>query len=265
MSTTRQQIQTQLKRIEEEKDVRVVYACESGSRAWGFPSVDSDYDVRFIYAHPQDWYLSINVESKRDVIELKSKDELDINGWDLRKALKLLRKGNPPLAEWLGSPIVYLDEFGVADQMRCLIQQHYSPVAASYHYLHMAKGNHRVYLKGSTVWVKKYFYVLRPLLAILWIERDFGIVPTEFQTLVDNVVDSIELRNDIEKLVASKLRGEEMKWGPRIESINKFVNAEFARLEDKKFESALEPTWAHGSIDSFNHVFRSALEDVWEQ
>ena len=162
-------IQTRLQDIEREEHVQIFYACEAGSRAWGFPSADSDYDVRFIYLHPRDWYLSVDLEYKRDVIERDIDGPLDVSGWDLRKALSLLLKGNPPLMEWLGSPIVYLERFTVADQMRDLMAQHYSPVASLYHYLHMARGNYRDYLKGPTVWVKKYFYVLRPLLAIRWI------------------------------------------------------------------------------------------------
>jgi predicted nucleotidyltransferase len=256
-------IQKHLQDIEAEKDVRIVYACESGSRAWGFASADSDYDVRFIYVHPVDWYLSVNLESKSDVIECARPDGdlLDVSGWDLRKALQLLRKGNPPLIEWLGSPTVYLDKHGVADRMRTLMQQYYSPIACAYHYLHMAQGNYRVYLKGSTVWVKKYFYVLRPLLAIRWIEQGFGIVPMEFQTLVDTVVDSAELQDEIAKLVESKRQGEELKWGPRVEPINEFIRDEFARLVGKQFKQ--DAKRAKGSIDAFNGVFRIALAEVW--
>ena len=101
-------ILAQLNEIEKNHDVVILYACESGSRAWGFPSADSDYDVRFIYLRPVKWYLS--VEEKRDVIEVPINEQLDINGWDLRKALQLFRKSNPPLMEGLGSPIVYLEK-----------------------------------------------------------------------------------------------------------------------------------------------------------
>ena len=94
-----------LARIEEEHDVRIVFACESGSRGWGFSSPDSDYDVRFIYAHDLDWYLT--VFPGRDVIELPIDDVYDVSGWDLRKALGLLRNGNATLVEWLSSPVVY--------------------------------------------------------------------------------------------------------------------------------------------------------------
>ena len=96
------EILARLSHLENEESVKIVYACESGSRAWGFPSADSDYDVRFLYLRPQAWYLSIDLEKKRDVIERPIDDQIDLNGWDLRKALWLYRKSNPPLLEWLG-------------------------------------------------------------------------------------------------------------------------------------------------------------------
>src|SRR6201990_2789542 len=100
-----QRVRDALAQVEAERHVRVLYACESGSRAWGFASRDSDYDVRFLYVHEPDWYLS--VQDRRDVIEEPLSDELDVSGWELRKALRLLRKSNPPLLEWLKSPFVY--------------------------------------------------------------------------------------------------------------------------------------------------------------
>lgn len=104
------EIMRRIKAAEQEHNVKVLYAVESGSRAWGFASPNSDYDVRFIYAHPKDYYLTIDIEDKRDVIEYPIVDEIDINGWDIRKALKLFWKSNPAFIEWLQSPIVYLDD-----------------------------------------------------------------------------------------------------------------------------------------------------------
>jgi predicted nucleotidyltransferase len=138
-------ISSQLKMIEESYQVRILYALESGSRAWGFASLDSDYDVRFLYVHPVEWYLSIR--DQRDVIEIPITDSLDINGWDLKKALKLFCKSNSPLLEWLRSPIVYRDVEGLAESLRNLIPTCFSPKNGMYHYLHMAKGNFREYLQ----------------------------------------------------------------------------------------------------------------------
>ena len=229
----RTQIVERLDAIEREYDVRILYACESGSRVWGFPSLNSDYDVRFIYARPRDWYFSINVEDKRDVIERPINDLLDINGWDVRKALRLLRKSNPPLLEWLASPIVYREDHTFTDGIRAAIPASYSPVASFYHYLNMARNNDRTHLKGDVVRAKKYFYVLRPLLAVLWIEQDLGMVPIEFATLVERCVPDSALRAAIDDLVERKRGGEELADVPRIDVISDFIDEQMERLATK--------------------------------
>jgi predicted nucleotidyltransferase len=256
-----EKISRRISEIENEEQVKIFYACESGSRAWGFPSADSDYDVRFLYLHPRDWYLSVDLERRPDVIEHPIDGMLDASGWDLRKALRLLRKSNPPLVEWLGSPTIYREQFSVADQLRQLAASNYSPIASLYHYLRMAQGNYRDYLKGPVVWIKKYFYVLRPLLAILWLERDLGLAPTEFAKLLGKTVDSPELRSAIEKLLEATQRGVELDRGPRIGAISDFIERELTRLEGIQFgDDYIRPV---GSIDDFNRLFRAALDEVW--
>ncbi|MFN6207883.1 MAG: DNA polymerase beta superfamily protein, partial [Planctomycetota bacterium] len=145
MSEVSPKIQTEIKRrlaeVERDEYVTILYACESGSRAWGFESQNSDYDVRFIYTRPRDWYLTIDLERRRDVIERPINDEIDLNGWDVRKALQLFAKTNPPLIEWLFSPVVYLQHGWFADHMRRLAPGVYNFTSARYHYLHMAEGN----------------------------------------------------------------------------------------------------------------------------
>lgn len=221
-------IQSELDRIEQEAQVSVLYACESGSRAWGFESEDSDYDVRFIYLHRTEWYLTI--QDKRDVIERPLEEGLDVSGWDLTKALELFRKSNPPVLEWLQSPIAYREKSSAVTRMRELMPEYYSPISCMYHYLHMAEGNYRDYLKGDEVRLKKYFYVLRPVLACLWIESGLGVVPTEFRVLMDRLVDDPQLRADIEKLLAAKKQGEEIDVGPRVPSISEFLDKQLSRL-----------------------------------
>jgi uncharacterized protein len=250
-------ILSELLKIEAGEQVKIVFACESGSRAWGFPSADSDYDVRFIYLHPQDWYLS--VYEKRDVIELPLSQGLDINGWDLRKALQLFGKSNPPLMEWLGSPIIYLEKFTVAQKLRDLAPVFYHPTRCLYHYFSMAKHNYREYLQGEDVWVKKYFYVLRPILAMRWIERGLGVAPTDFHVLVDRLVDDVELRNAIQALILAKQSGAELDRGRRIPAISDFLAVEMEH-------------WETSGIDSYNRqvtyapldeLFRLSLMEVW--
>lgn len=223
------QIQSELNRIERENKVRVLFAVESGSRAWGFASRDSDYDVRFIYAHQRDWYLS--VDQRRDVIEEPINDSLDISGWDLRKALQLLRKANPALMEWLKSPIVYRADPEFALLFGHLAAEFHSPERSFLHYLHMARGNARDYLRGDFVKLKKYFYVLRPMLAAQWIERGLGPVPMAFATLVNQLVKDPLARIHIEVLTARKRAGEELDLAHRIPVISRFIEAELTRLE----------------------------------
>ena len=221
-------VNDELDRIEKEESVRVLYACESGSRAWGFKSADSDYDVRFIYLRPADWYLTI--QKKRDVIEKPIDGDLDISGWDLPKTLELFRKSNPPLLEWLQSPIIYREVGTAASRLRGLMPSYYAPISCMYHYLHMAQGNYRQYLQGDSVWVKKYFYVLRPVLACMWIEAGHGVVPTQFSILVERLVPSGAVREAIDDLVKQKLAGQELDQGPRIPGISDFLDEQLSRL-----------------------------------
>jgi predicted nucleotidyltransferase len=252
------EIVTRLRQIELDEDVVILYACESGSRAWGFPSADSDYDVRFLYVRRRDWYLSIDLEHKRDVIERPLADNLDISGWDLRKALALLRKSNPPLLEWLTSPTVYLEQGHIADKIRALASEFYSPVATMHHYLHMARGNYRDYLKGDVVWIKKYFYLLRPLLAIQWIESQPGPPPMEFGTLVDRLVTSPELKREIEVLLERKRAGDELDRAPKIPVISDYIDAEMARLEIALIGRKM-PT---PGVEKLNALFREAVDEI---
>jgi predicted nucleotidyltransferase len=152
---------------------------------------------------PRDWYMSIDLEKRRDVIERPIEGDLDINGWDIRKALQLLRKSNPPLLEWLGSPIVYR-ESAVAAWMRALAKQYLCAASCAYHYLHMALRTYRQHLQGEEISLKKYLYALRPLLAVLWLERGCGIVPTEFGVLCERLLEDRQLLGAIADLLEKK-------------------------------------------------------------
>jgi hypothetical protein len=251
-------IRSHLREIEVTENVRIAYACESGSRAWGFPSADSDYDVRFLYVRPVEWYLSI--DEKRDVIERLVSEGMDINGWDLKKALGLFRKSNPPLLEWLGSPIVYLEKYSITTEMRELMPVYYSPTTCLYHYLHMARGNFRDYLKGGEVWVKKYFYVLRPILAMNWIEKGLGVVSTDFNVLVDKLVTDPKLRTEIDRLLSAKRAGAELERGPRIEPISEFIEQELERWEKNEIVNHTRPA---ASANKLDELFRKSLGEVW--
>lgn len=250
-------ISEQLSIIEAEHDVCILFAVESGSRAWGFASRNSDYDVRFIYIHKPNWYLSIR--DRRDVIECPISNDLDISGWDLRKALGLFSKSNPPLLEWLGSPIIYKDDYGLADKLREMLITAFQPNRSMYHYLHMARGNYREYLKGEVVRLKKYLYVLRPILACLWIEKYGTMPPTEFSKLVRDARLSVTLNAAIDELLARKMSGDELDTAPKVPVLNEFIEQ---MLDHYSLLSGKRPTPV-ADYDALDLLFREMLQAVW--
>ena len=216
----RERIQEQLRRIEESEDIKILLAVESGSRAWGFASPDSDYDVRFVYIRRTEDYLKL--DAIRDVIELPIDDVLDINGWDLQKTLRLLYKSNPTLFEWFSSPIVY-QETEFADKFRDLMMYYFSSKKTLYHYISMAEGNYREYLKGDLVRAKKYFYVLRPVLACQWI-LDWGTPPPMLFSELIKAELPVELIDVVNQLLELKMNAPEVKSIKRISEINEYFD-----------------------------------------
>jgi predicted nucleotidyltransferase len=213
-------VNKKLLKIEKEHNVKILYAVESGSRAWGFESTDSDYDVRFIYVHDKNWYL--NILPKRDVIEYPIIDEYDYSGWDLRKTMFLINKSNPVFFEWLKSPIVYYKDEYFYNIMEQLSKRYFSPISSVYHYLHMASGNYRQYLQLDKIKIKKYFYVLRPIMACMWIEKYKESPPMEFEKLLTQISDK-EFLDKINELLSRKKSGIELGIEPKIAVINNFI------------------------------------------
>ncbi|MDE6320182.1 MAG: nucleotidyltransferase domain-containing protein, partial [Lachnospiraceae bacterium] len=181
MRDIEKEISKKLDEIEEKEGVRILHAVESGSRAWGFASPDSDYDVRLVYVSPEKDYLRL--DEPRDVIEWQLDEVLDINGWDLKKALRQFFKGNATLFEWSGSPIVYRTTSDW-EKVRKISKQYFSEKAAVYHYYGTANSTFQGYLLGDTVRYKKYFYALRPLLAARYIEKYHEAPPVLFDDLL---------------------------------------------------------------------------------
>lgn len=219
-------IQQKLDEIEKTENVKIIHCIESGSRAWGFASPDSDYDVRFIYVHKPEHYLRL--DSLRDVIEWQLDDTLDINGWDLQKALRLLYRSNPTLFEWNNSPIVYrtTEQW---DRVREVINHYFRSKSELYHYLSMAKSNYREYLKGETVRLKKYFYVLRPILACKWILDKNSPPPTLFTELVEAELEE-NLRPIVYGLLERKMNTPELGTGKRIDELNEYIDIQLNKL-----------------------------------
>jgi len=253
------EVKNELTNLEKDKNIKILYAVESGSRAWGFESKDSDWDVRFIYVHQYDWYLSIN--EKKDNIEKMLPNDIDLSGWELKKTLLLFRKSNSPLLEWLRSPIIYKEEFGTAAQLRDAVKSYFNPKSCLYHYLHMANGNYEAYFKNESVKLKKYFYVLRPILACCWIERTNEMAPMEFDILLNSEVSDSILKSEINNLLIKKKNGDELKTGNRINVIDKFIieklNYYKNFLTDFKFNNSI-------NNDLLNTIFRDTLKEVWK-
>ncbi len=217
-----------LKKIELQENIHILMAVESGSRAWGFASPDSDYDVRFIYSRPVEEYLRLDIT--RDVIELPINDLLDINGWDISKTLRLLYRSNPTLFEWASSPIVYLDD-GFLDVLRPILPKYFHSKNGLYHYLNMAKSNYREYLKGEMVRAKKYFYVLRPILACRWILDRRSPPPMRFSELAAAELDP-DLKPEVEHLLDLKMNAPEFKLIPRMDPVNKYLDKSIESVEE---------------------------------
>lgn len=253
-----QTIRQHLKELESEKQIRVLYAVESGSRAWGFASTDSDWDVRCIYIHHPDWYLSI--DEKKDSFERMFPGEIDVAGWELRKALRLFRKSNPPMLEWLRSPFCYREETPLAQRLKEASSQYFNPKSCLYHYLNMAARNYATYFKGEEVRLKKYFYILRPLMACSWIKRTGAIAPMEFQELWEAETMSEHTRIAIGELLQRKMAGDELSKGKRIPIIDTYVDERFAEMREYLKELTVDD-----GPDTLllNTIFRIALEEAW--
>ena len=259
-----EEIAKRLRAAEEEHGIKILYACESGSRAWGFASPDSDYDVRFIYARPRDWYLSFDVERRRDVVEYPIVDEIDCSGWDIRKALYLFTRTNGALLEWLNSPVKYIEEGSFAPRLRTLAPNVLSKLALCYHYSHMARRNAREYLLKDKMRLKKYFYVLRPLLAIRYIEQDLGVPPVEFEKLVDSVAPD-EIKPGIEELLSLKRNMPELGLGEPIKEINDFIENESERHGQAYHGQGRPDLLDRGDLrNQLNDIFRIVISEAFD-
>ena len=245
-------VSKKLNNIETEHNVMVIYACESGSRAWGFPSQDSDYDVRFIYVHPRDWYVSIT--EKRDVIEVHVEQELDINGWDLRKSLRLLRKSNSPLLEWLSSPIVYRCVDSAMIPFIELSRRAFLPGSAFHHYLSMARSSIEKFQNEEEAKIKSYLYALRTILCCKWIIKRLEQPPMLIQDLLSEFIPEGEFRQFIDQLILKKREGSEEAMIKRSDLFEGYLDAQVGELRNQIAKNTGEPP-----LEAFDYVFREIL------
>ncbi len=223
----RQRIEDKLSEIEHRENIKILLAVESGSRAWGFASPDSDFDVRFLYVRPREYYLRL--DKTRDVIEI-IEGELDIGGWDMDKTLRLLHGSNPTLFEWLRSPVVYRRNPFI-ERLTELSDEYFLLKPGLYHYMSMAEGNYREFLKGNTVILKKYFYVLRPLLACRHILAEGTPPPMEFSKLLFARMDK-SILPVVERLLEKKKASKEVGTGPRINVLNDYIEKSIPELKE---------------------------------
>lgn len=229
----RREIEQRLDAVEATEGVRLLMAVESGSRAWGFPSPDSDYDVRFVYVRPRDWYLSL--VPGRDVIEHAIVDEVDLNGWDVRKTLGLLLKSNAVVSEWMLSPIRYREGDPFVAKLAALADALIDPRALAHHYANLGRHASSRWLDRSSgdVPVKKYFYALRPALAVRALRLNpKDRPPMNLQALIEVCDLSVPLVARIAALVEAKTRTNEMSNGTRVPDIEALIADELERASE---------------------------------
>lgn len=253
----RTEILQRLRKTEREHGVRILLAVESGSRAWGFASPNSDYDVRFIYMREPEWYQAVDLEERRDVIEYPIVDDIDLNGWDVRKALRLFWKSNPAFVEWIQSPITYIDGSLFREAALALLPAIYSPEKGIYHYRSMAKTNYRGYLREPVVRLKKYFYVLRPLLAARWIARTGGPAPIEFERLLTLLLQEPAVLSEVHLLLAQKKDAPELGLAQAVPPLNAFIEAELAGV----LADVPQKSRAPRVVEQLNDLFHRVIDE----
>lgn len=248
----KQIITQQLAEIERKNDFKILYACETGSRAWGFPSPDSDYDVRFIYVQDLDWHLSL--KSQKDSFEKPIDDELDITGWEFKKVLGLMWKSNASLLERIQSPIIYRADQEFLRQINALSHDYFSPVAVMHHYLSMSKKCLSEYGDGAEIRLKKYFYTIRTAICGAWVREKGAIPPIEMHKMFEII--PVKVKEKIEQLIAIKAGKNEDYWHPREPMIDDFLD----EVISKNDAIAHSLPAAQGSIEKLDEFYRKIVK-----
>ncbi len=251
-SEMKRRIEQELNKIEYNLNVKIIYACESGSRAWNFASLNSDYDVRFIYVHPKDWYLSI--ARKKDVIENPIDDDLDISGWDIRKSLVLLRKSNSPLLEWISSPIKYRNDKPVMNPLIELSIDAFLPESSCHHYWSMAKRIILNFGEAEVAKIKSYLYSLRAILCCKWIIKRLNQPPMRIQDLLNEMLPVGETRDLVDNLIYEKSKGSESASTKRSLRFEEYLKGQLSNLEPQIPKNSKKLP-----IDRFDAVFQEII------
>jgi len=233
------------------QELTLLYACESGSRGWQFPSPDSDYDVRFIFVRPQDYYLTVN-EISED-LQFPIADELDIYGWDLRKVLRLMAKSNTTPFEWLQSPIVYQSQPGFREELWNVSQQYFSQRSHLFHYLGVATSAMASFTENGQIGIKKLFYILRPLLAASWCFHNNSIAPMTIGPLMQQL--PAPLQAELTDLIAHKANTPEQQLVTLSQSLSNYIHSTYEDLRSRAGETAKN----EADIKSLNAFFRQLV------
>lgn len=251
----RREVERRLDAIEREERVRILLAVESGSRAWGFHSPDSDFDARFIYVRDEDVYLSLY--PPRDVIETPLIDLMDVNGWDLGKAIRLMIKGNSVVHEWLASPLVYRAHPGFVAAIAPIARAWRSTYADAHHYYGLLASQSSRHLEGrETVNLKKYFYAVRPAIALQWLRERGDAPPMDLPGLLAGVSLPVEAAAALESLRRAKMASSEVGEGARIAALDAYIEEQAAwGMQAKGPPPSPDPEL----VERSNTLFRAAV------
>ncbi len=242
---TKHQIHHLLNTVEAKHDVSVLYACESGSRAWGVASPNSDFDIRFLYRSPQDIYLS--VFEHKDTIEIPIKDDLDPGGWDIKKALGLLAKSNGALIEWLHSPIVYSVQESFREHWQKLSLEILNPSHLINHYKGLAFQIQKRKLSTEHPSAKGYLYACRALLAAQWVKDQRTPPPVPFIDLLEIAQPS--LKAILQETVEWKATSDEVASRGRIPELETFINTQLSSPTESLSHLAPETAFIQATLD----------------
>lgn len=248
-----------LRQIENAYNVKVIYACEAGSRALGLHSTESDYDCRFIYVEPKDRYVSID-PIKKDVIELAATNELDLSGWEITKALRLFRKSNPSLLEWLHANKIYLEPYHTVLELRTLEKHLYSQKACILHYISITSKNRKALQKQHPINVKQALAMISPLLMARSIKQLHVFPSGNFFHLTETITEE-QIRSEIESIAREKIQYHGRKTTTLSQNLINWITAEIEEL--KQYANLLQENRVD-CTEQLNNIFRKTLETVWK-
>lgn len=253
-------IEIKNKLIETEKtyNVKIPLAIESGSRGWGFASCDSDYDCRFIYVHEKDWYVSVT--ERKDFIEYIADKVFDINGWDLRKAMQHIMKSNAVIFEWLSSNEIYIKNHAVVTELKTMKNNYFNPIAVSYHYLNIAKKKLDEIIKEENAKLKKYFYILRPLANLKFIQEYQEMPHMEYMKTLSEIAIKKEVYEEILKLLDIKKTSNESYTISQNKVLINYFKQEIENYTETIKKMGSKKNKDYENIDV---IFRKIIEMIW--